>query len=468
MGIELQFFGGARNVTGSSYVVAAGGRRFLVDCGFYQERNLKSRNWDPFPFEPGSLDAVLLTHAHLDHCGLLPRLVREGFAGKIHCTPATADIAKIVMLDAARIQTEDAKFKRRRHAREGRESPHPVVPLYTVEDAEEVFPHLAPLDYEQEVDLGNGVAATFHDAGHILGSSMIRLAVANGGSERTLVFSGDVGRWGTPILRDPTVFDAADYVVCESTYGDRLHKDNSTVPEDLARIINETRKAGGNIVIPSFAIERSQELLYRLNELLEADRIPHLMVFLDSPMAIRVTEVFKRHPELFDSDTLALMDEGRHPCDFPGLHMSRTVAESKAINHIRGTSIVIAGSGMCTGGRIKHHLINNISRPDSTVLFVGYQASGTLGRIILEGTESVRIHGEKREIAARVEKINGFSAHADRDELFRWLSGLKQAPRNVYVTHGEEESAKSFGEWLAKKTGWSCTVPTYGDREECV
>jgi len=461
MSIKLNFFGAARNVTGSCYCVEANGARVFVDCGYYQEREFKHRNWDPFPVPPSDVDAVLLTHAHLDHCGMLPKLVREGFKGRIYCTKATEDIAKIVLADSARIQVEDAKYKQRRHEREGRTPPHPVVPLYTVEDAEACFSLFSTSNYNGSTAVADGMDAVFHDAGHILGSSSVELRVRNSGEVRTIVFSGDVGRWDSPIIRDPTILNQADYVLVESTYGNRVHKTNDSIPDDLARIVNETREAGGNIVIPSFAVERTQELLYRLSELLNEDRIPHLMAFVDSPMAVRVTEVFQRHPELFDEDATEMIREGQHPCDFPGLHMSRTVDESKSINHINGTALIIAGSGMCTGGRVKHHLVNNITREESTVLFVGYQARGTLGRIILEGAEEVRILGQTYPVRARIDKINGFSAHADRDELQKWLSGFEPAPRKVFVTHGESESADAFAYLLRENTGWDTTVAEY-------
>lgn len=464
MNLALAFHGATQNVTGSRFLIEANGARVLVDCGLYQERDYKSRNWDPFPVPPASVDAVILTHAHLDHCGLLPKLVREGFEGEVFCTAATADIARIVLLDAAKIQEEDAEFKRYRHKREGRKGPHPVVPLYTTEDAEAAINHFSPVAYEENVSVADGIEASFHDAGHILGSSMVMVRVTTDGESRRLLFSGDVGRWDLPILRDPTVFEQADYVLVESTYGDRLHRPTVEIPDALAGIVNETKQAGGNIVIPSFAVERTQELLFHLSGLLAEDRIPHLRVFVDSPMAIRVTDVFKRHPELFDEESQALLKQGRHPCDFPGLTMSKTASESKTINHIRGTAIIIAGSGMCTGGRIKHHLVANISRPESTVLFVGYQAVGTLGRVILEGAREIRILGQQHRVNARIAKLNAFSAHADRDELFRWLSGLKTPPRRVFVVHGEPKSASAFAAFLEEKTGWSVSIPSYGDR----
>ena len=459
----MNFLGAAQNVTGSAYCLEANGVRLLVDCGLYQERELIVRNWGPFPVPPRTIDAVLLTHAHLDHSGLLPKLVREGFTGKIYCTHATCDIVQIILLDAAHLQEQDAEFKRKRHEREGRKGPYPEVPLYTANDAAASFPQFSPVGYEEPVELGESIEATFHDAGHVLGSSMVKVKVSQNGEQRTLIFSGDVGRWDKPMLHDPTIFEEADYILVESTYGDRLHEDQKGIETTLAEIINSTRKHGGNIVIPSFAFERAQEVLYYLNELLLRDRIPHLMVFLDSPMATSITEVFEHYPDLLDEDMVELMRQRKSPFDFAGLKMTRTTDESKVINHISGTVIIIAGSGMCTGGRIKHHLVNNISRPESTILFPGYQAIGTLGRQIVDGAKEVRILGQKYPVKARVAQINGFSAHADRDELFRWLSGLQRPPLHLFVTHGEPDVARYFADFMKEKTGWEVSVPKYQD-----
>jgi metallo-beta-lactamase family protein len=459
----VNFLGAAQNVTGSAYCLEANGVRLLVDCGLYQERELAARNWDPFPIPPHTIDAVLLSHAHLDHSGLLPKLVREGFAGKIYCTHATYDIVQIILMDAAHLQEQDAEFKRKRHQREGRKGPYPEVPLYTAKDATASFPRFSPVGYEETTKLGEGVEATFHDAGHVLGSSMVKVKVRQNGEQRILVFSGDVGRWDKPMLRDPTIFEEADYILVESTYGDRLHEDQKGIETTLAEIINSTRKRGGNIVIPSFAFERAQEVLYYLNKLLLEDRIPHLLVFLDSPMATSITEVFERYPDLLDEDMVELMRQKKSPFDFTGLKMTRTTDESKVINHISGTVVIIAGSGMCTGGRIKHHLVNNISRHESTILFPGYQATGTLGRQIVDGAKEVRILGQKYPVKARIAQINGFSAHADRDELFRWLSGLKRPPLHLFVTHGEPEVAQYFADFMKERTGWEISVPKYQD-----
>jgi metallo-beta-lactamase family protein len=461
MDIKLRFLGAAQNVTGSCHLLEANGVRILVDCGFYQERQFKHRNWDPFAESPASIDAVVLTHAHLDHCGLLPKLVHDGFKGPVFATEATADISEIVMRDSAKIQHEDAKYKEKRHKRQGRKGKFPYKPLFRMEDVDRVIPLMQTVAYGKEQKVGTGVSLMFQDAGHILGSSSVRFEVTKHGSTRSVVFSGDIGRWDTPILQDPDCFEQADYVCIESTYGNRDHKDNSSIPGTLVRVVNAACKAGGNVVIPSFAIERTQELLYRLGELRAAGRIPKVPVYVDSPMAVKVTEVFRRHRELFDDETMDRIAKGEHPCDFPGLHLTRSVADSKAINQQGGTSIIIAGSGMCTGGRIKHHLYNNLARPESVILFVGYQANGTLGRSVLGGLERVRLFGEEVEVLARIEKVNGMSAHADRGELLRWLKGIKNQPKNVFVIHGEEKATEAFAEYVHDRLGWDAHVAKY-------
>ena len=463
MQIKLGFYGAARNVTGSRHFVESNGVRFLVDCGLYQERFLRSRNWDPFPVHPDSLDAVLLTHAHIDHCGLLPKLVREGFHGRIYCTEATADIAKIMLVDAARLLEEDAQFKKKRHQREGREGPYPLLPLYTVKDAEACFPLFYPVPYWEPINIGDGIDVTFNDAGHVLGSAMLMIDFKQNGDSRKVLFSGDIGRRNRPILKDPTLFDQADYVITESTYGDRLHGDGDKLADELADVINSTVAAGGNIVVPSFALERAQEILYYMSGLLAQRRISPMMVFIDSPMAVSVTEVFERHLELFDKEAQDIIKSGKSPFDFPGLTRVRTTDESKAINNIAGSIMIIAGAGMCSGGRIKHHLVTNISRPESTIMFVGYQAIGTLGRQITDGMDKVRILGQMYKVKARIAKLNGFSAHADRDELLQWLSAIKNPPRQLFVVHGEEEVSSIFAEYVRGKLGWKVSVPQYKD-----
>lgn len=458
-GIRLGFYGAARSVTGSCTLLETDKARVLVDCGLSQERERQSANWDPFPVPPDRIDAVLLTHAHLDHCGLLPRLSRQGFRGPVFSTSPTAEIAEIVMLDSARLQGEDAEAKSRRHERQGRGGPRPPAPLYTEQDAKQAAAQFRPVGLGAAVTVAPGIEAEFSEAGHILGSASVRATAGSAGAKRAVVFSGDIGRWDKPILNDPQPFDRADYLIMESTYGDRRHGDDAGIRSALAEVLNTASRAGGNIVIPSFAIERSQEVLYYLNLMLMADEIPHLLVFLDSPMATRVTDVFRHHPEFFDAEMNRLLADRKSPFDFESLVIARTSQDSKAINHIRGTAVIIAGAGMCTGGRIKHHLVQNIGRRESCILFVGYQADGTLGRQIQDGAGEVRILGQMYPVRARIASISGFSAHADREELFRWVSPLRAAPRAVFVNHGESGIAKGFAALLGERKGWKASAP---------
>ncbi len=461
--IKLRFLGAAENVTGSRHLLEFDGTRILIDCGLFQEREYLGRNWEDFGFDPASLDAVLLTHAHLDHCGLLPKLVKEGFTGQVYCTKATSELAQIVLLDSGKIQEEDAEYKRKRHKRAEYTPPRPVEPLYTMEEAQACFEQFRPVRYRKLFRLGPGVEASFHEAGHILGASVIQIRLCLNGVCRTILYTGDLGRVGKPILRDPEIIEQADYVLVESTYGDREHHDIENTKHQLEEAVNRTWEAGGNLVVPSFSIERSQEVLYYMNELLMEDRIPHIMTFLDSPMAVRVTRVFEDHPELYDQEMAELVRNDESPFSFKGLKLVESTRESKAINHIKGTIMIIAGSGMCTGGRIKHHLVNNISRPESTILFVGYQAHGTLGRRIVDGEPEVRILGKTFEVKASVVQAHGFSAHADRKEILTWLQNLKNKPRKVFVIHGERDNAHQFRDYLAEQTGWDVMVPKYRD-----
>jgi metallo-beta-lactamase family protein len=461
MQIRLSFLGAAQNVTGSQYLVETDKTGLLVDCGLYQERELKGRNWSPFFMSPQSLGAVLLTHAHLDHCGLLPRLVQKEFDQAIFCTAATAEITRIMLLDAGKLQEEDAEFKQRRHQKENRKGKYPEIPLYTQADAEAVFSLFSPVKYGQPVRLSEGIEASFHDAGHVLGSSMVRLKVTQNGEQRTIIFSGDIGRWRKPMLENPTLFDEADYVVVESTYGDRLLEPVEETAREFAEIINATANKGGNIIIPSFALERSQEIMYYLNKFRLEGRIPSLPVFVDSPMAVSITDVFGHHTELLDKEMSQFLSQGKSPFDFPELELVRTTEESKELNHLTGSNIIIAGSGMCTGGRIKHHLVNNITREESTILFVGYQAHGTLGRQIVDGAKSVRILGQYYPIRARIAQVHGFSAHADQNELIKWLSSLTKPPRRVFITHGELDASKNLEGLIREGKGWETLVPRY-------
>jgi metallo-beta-lactamase family protein len=464
--LRIQFLGATQQVTGSCFFIEANGLRLLVDCGLFQERAYLERNWAPFPVLPETIDFVLLSHVHLDHSGLLPKLVRDGFQNSILTTSASADLLPIVLLDAAQIQEEDAAYKKKRHQREGRRAGYPEVPLYKVADAEKVSGLIRRVPYDKRITLDKGTSVRFREAGHILGSAVIELTTRAGKGSFQTVFSGDLGQWDKPLIRDPAVLERARAVVMESTYGDRDHDDPADIETMLSRIIKETAKAGGNVVIPVFAVERAQELMFYLSRLVREKRIPRLPVFLDSPMATDVTDVFLRHPECLDRETLDLFRSGRSPFQFPGLRYVRTQEDSKAINSLRTSLIIMAGSGMCTGGRIKHHLVNNIGRPESTILFVGYQAAGTLGRQIIEQPPEVRIFGQPRPVRARIEQIHSFSGHADRNALLRWL-GHFQLPRPIlFLTHGEKKAVRVLSEFLRKEQGFDVVIPGYRDVQE--
>jgi metallo-beta-lactamase family protein len=462
--VKLQFLGAARQVTGSQYYIEADGARLLVDCGMYQERAYLARNWDPSPVRLRDVDALLLTHAHVDHCGLAPKLVRDGFHSPIITTSASADLVELVLRDAAEIQMEDAAFKEKRHRKEGRHSEEPIKPLYTTRDVERTVPLIEAVPYDQPVRITDGVHAVFHDAGHILGSAMIELRLGKRGQNSfstRIIFTGDLGQWDRPIVRNPTTFTEADYIVMESTYGDRIHEDHGTVESQLEKVILDTVGQGGKIVIPIFAIERAQELIYYLSGLLRAGRIPALPVFLDSPMAADVNDVFRRHRECFDAEAREMTANGGSLLKFPSLRVVRTVQESMAINAMKGPAVIMSTSGMCTAGRIKHHLAHHIGNPACTILFVGYQAQGTLGRQILDGNREVRIHGINRLVRAQVRQIQGLSGHADREGLLKWLGYFKKPPRQLFITHGEPEASLSLAEEVRSKMGWNVTVPEY-------
>lgn len=462
--IQLKFLGAASQVTGSCFLLTANGLNLLVDCGLYQEREFQTRNWEPFPFPPARLDYILLTHAHLDHCGLIPKLVREGFHGQILCTPPSAELLPIVLLDTAKLQEEDAQLKKKRHEKEGRRGPYPEIPLYIVADVEKALSLVQPVDYHRRLKLAPGVEVMFNEAGHILGSAIIEVRVEDNQESRQLLFSGDLGQWNKPLVRDPETFDRADYLVLESTYGDREHEHPERISDRLAENINRVVARGGNLVIPTFAIERAQELMFHLSRLVRLKKIPQLPVFLDSPMAVSVTNVFGHFLKYLDEESRDLFSSGENPFAFPGLKLVQSFEESRQIEKVRGSAIIMAGSGMCTGGRIKQHLVSNISRPESTILFVGYQARGTLGRQILEGQSPVRIYGQIYQVRATIDQIQGFSAHADRTQLWKWLKAFNQPPRKIFLVHGEKEVIQSFAREIVKETEWPVEVPDYLDQ----
>ncbi len=459
--MRLSFHGADQDVTGSCHLLEAAGKRILIDCGLYQGgRELAEENAEPFGFDAAAVDCVLLTHAHLDHCGRLPLLVKRGFRGEIICTAATRELARIVLLDAAHLQEEEARWQARKEQRRGRrDAPAPLYDTLDALAAMECFGRTAR--YGEALELAPGLKATFVDAGHILGSASVLVENAAGGAHRVL-FSGDVGNSGRPLLRDPAVPEGVDVAVMETTYGDRLHKPLEPSVEEMRLAIRDTLRRGGNVIIPTFALERAQEILYYLRADMEQDLLPRSMqVFLDSPMAISATEIFRRHPECYDAQTRRLFEHGQDPFHFPGLHYLREAADSMALNRIAAGAVIMAGSGMCTGGRVRHHLKHNLWREDCSVVFVGYASRGTLARRIIDGAATVHVLGEDIPVRARIHTINGFSAHADRDELLAWHR--RAAPRWTFLVHGEAQTMAAFAALLA---GRQVDMPAKGQSFE--
>ncbi|HLO27013.1 MAG TPA: MBL fold metallo-hydrolase [Geobacteraceae bacterium] len=447
--MKLSFHGADQNVTGSCHLIECAGQRILIDCGLFQgERELGEENADEFGFNPADIDFLLLTHAHLDHCGRLPLLVKRGFRGEVVTTAASRELARLVMLDAGHLQEEDARNSLRQATRRGKHK-EVTVPLYTELDALDSLDRFGrAVVYDQSLELAPGIRATFIDAGHILGSACIHLELTENGHQRTVLFSGDLGNSGRPILRDPASPPRADVVVMETTYGDRMHKPMDQSVEELSTAIADTFIRGGNVIIPTFALERAQEILFFLREGVEKNRLPRSMqVFLDSPMAISATTIFERHPECYDEETAKLFHEGIDPLSLPGLHFTRETQDSIAINRIGGGVVIMAGSGMCTGGRVRHHLKHNLWRADSSIVFVGYAANGTLARRIIDGATHVHLFGEEIPVAADIYTINGFSAHADQAELLAWHRQVGN-PERTFLVHGEQETMRHFAALL--------------------
>lgn len=447
--MKLAFHGADQGVTGSCHLVEAAGKRILVDCGLYQGgRELEEENRELFGFEPSSIDYLLLTHAHLDHCGRIPLLTERGFRGEIITTSATRELAKLVMLDAANLQEEDAERKNRRASRHGGKKKQ-VTPLYTELDALNSLDYFGrTAEYAKPITLDAAIRATFIEAGHILGSASILLEIEEHGEQRKVLFSGDLGYSGRPILRDPPPRPSADVVVMETTYGDRAHKALQPSIDELYDAVRQTLERGGNVIIPTFALERAQELLYYLREGVEHGKLTKgIQVFLDSPMAISATQIFRRHPECYDAEARTLFSEGHDPFALPRLHFTRETSQSMALNKLGGGGVILAGSGMCTGGRVRHHLKHNLWRRDSSVIFVGYAARGTLARRIIDGAQSVRIFREEIPVSAQIHTIGGFSAHADRDELLCWWHSAPP-PTTTVLVHGDPDAMSSFADAL--------------------
>jgi len=453
----IQFLGAAGTVSGSKFLVDTGETRFLVDCGMFQgPKRYRLLNWEKFPVAPDSVNHVLLTHAHLDHAGMLPALVRDGFKGRIWTTPVTTELCEISLLDAAHLQEEDARFANKMSFSKHK----PALPLFTMADAEMAIERLKAVEYEKPTAISGDMSVRFLDAGHILGSAVIEVS-GRGQAPMRIVFSGDLGRYDTLILRDPTPVEDADYLLIESTYGNRVHPSEEPIG-DLAAIINETARRGGMTIIPAFAVGRTQTLLYLLRDMQESGAIPDLPIFVDSPMARRVTSVFCRHIDDFDEEAKAVFRRtGRCPILSDNMEFVHTKDESQKINDIRYPAIIVSASGMATGGRVLHHLKYRLPDPRNAVIFVGYQAEGTRGQLLRDGARWIKIHGEDVPVRARIHNIEAFSGHADYVEILRWLGKFRRPPKRTFVVHGEEESSRALAAEIQRKLGWKTHIPEY-------
>jgi metallo-beta-lactamase family protein len=455
--MEIEFYGAASGVTGSCHILRVGGRQVLLDCGLIQgSREEEAQNAEPFPFDPAAVDAVVLSHAHLDHSGRLPVLVRQGFRGPIYTQNATRDLCEVLWQDAAGLAERDAEYQNRRSG--GREA----LPLFTRRDAAAALEQVVGLPYRERRELLPGVSVRLQDAGHILGSALVELELTENGSARRLVYSGDIGQYDTPILHDPVVIEEADLVLMESTYGDRLHRGRDETIREIGEIIAAARHDQGNLLIPAFAIGRSQELLYLFGQHYDAWGLDRWQIFLDSPMAIEATRIYWDYPQLYDAEATKLRRRLHEMPRLQNLRLTRSVEESQAINRLHSGAIIIAGSGMCSGGRIVHHLKQNLERRGCHVLIVGYQAHGTLGRRLVNGEKRVRIHGKEYSVQAQVHTVGGLSAHADQADLLRWLHGFRGSPA-VYLVHGETEAKQAFRSRLSEARGIDAVVPSPGD-----
>ncbi len=460
--MKVTFLGAAEIVTGSCYLIETDKKKFLVDCGLFQGKE-EELNDKPFEFDVDSIDFAILTHAHIDHSGRIPKLVKDGFNGPIYTTKATADLCSIMLPDSGHIQEMESEWKNRKRIRAGKEL---VQPLYTAEDAKQSLQCFQNLFYGDVLEIDDDISLRLMDAGHILGSSVVEIWIKEKGETLKLVFSGDLGQNNQPILKNPSIIKEADYLFIESTYGNRLHEKAEDSVERLREIIDKTVKRGGNVIIPSFAVGRTQELLYHLNELKEDKSnqfLEGVRVFIDSPLAISATRIFQENPQCFDEDTVKLLKSGDNPFEFDDLYFTRAAEESMQINNIKGGAVIISASGMCDAGRIKHHLKYNLWRPQASVVFVGYQAQGTLGRILEDGAAKVKILGDEIDVAAEIYKIEGFSGHADRDGLFKWLEAFDVKPKKVFVVHGEKDSASDFAGLISEKLGLDAVVPQIGE-----
>ncbi len=463
--MEIQFFGGARSVTGTMHVLIVRGKKILLDCGLYQgKRDEAFERNRQLPFDAASIDAMVLSHAHIDHSGNIPQLVKLGFTGNIACTHATRDLCSIMLQDSGYIQEKDAEYVNKRRARKGEK---PVEPLYTARDAVKAMNQFFSVGYERKVQIADGVSVTFYDAGHILGAAVSVLDINDDGRPIRLVFSGDLGRPGQPILRDPAILTQADILFTESTYGGRFHDDFSTLNQKLAQVVNETVKRGGKIIVPAFSVGRTQEIVYALHQLTLSGEIPALPIFVDSPLSLNATEVFRAHPECYDEETADFLESNDDIFGWNRLRYIRTADESKKLNEIKSPCIIISASGMCEAGRIQHHLRNNIEDERNTILVVGFMAENTLGRRLVEREPTVKIFGDEFTLAARVVKLNAFSAHADQDELVSWISHFnREQLQHLYILHGEYDQSEALAHALGGLGLNEIAIPERGEWAE--
>lgn len=470
--MKITFLGAAKTVTGSNFLVEAAGKKFLVDCGMYQGKTAEEmENSDPFLYDISEIDFVILTHAHIDHSGRIPKLYNEGYRNKVYATKATCDLCSIMLPDSGHIQEVEIEWKNRKRMREGKEN---LPPLYTAEDAYKCLEIFEPVNYDDIVEIDDNISIRFNDAGHMLGSAIIEVWVTEDGETKKAVFTGDLGNNDLPLLDAPTMISSADYLVMESTYGNRLHVRNDDKAEMFLDIVSETLDKGGRVIIPSFAVGRTQEILYEIDKLKEEygqdpeffakyKKVMNVPVYVDSPLAISATEVFKKNTDLFEDEIKRKIISGDHPLEFPGLKFTQTAEESKELNMSNEPSIIISASGMCEVGRIKHHLKHNLWDPNSTILFVGYQAPGTLGRSIVEGAEKVKIFGEEIAVAARVEYIEGFSGHADQTWLLNFVNSFTNPPKHIFLVHGEPEGQEELKYKIESECKLPVTIPDFGE-----
>ena len=469
--MKITFLGATKIVTGSNFLVEAAGKKFLVDCGLYQGKaELEEQNYREFDYNPAEIDFMLLTHAHIDHSGRIPKLYNDGFKGPIYAHKATCDLCQIMLPDSGHIQEMEAEWKNKKRIRKGQPT---RGPLYTAEDALKCMEIFVPVKYDEIIQVSEDIYVRFNDAGHMLGSSTIEIWAKENGKETKAVFSGDLGNNDIPLLSEPTMIDNCDYLVMESTYGSRLHIRNDQKAELFLKIVSETIDNGGTVVIPSFAVGRTQEILYEINKikenrhdeefLREYRTLMKVPVYVDSPLAISATQVFKENMDLFEDEVKEEMERGNNPLEFPGLKFTQTADESKALNESNEPSIIISASGMCDVGRIKHHLKHNIWNPKSTILFVGYQAPGTLGYEIVNGAKKVTIFGEEFAVNARIEYIEGYSGHADQEWLMNFVYSFYNKPKHIFLVHGEEESQEVLRNKILENTGIGVTIPEYGE-----